>query len=65
MGPEGMGSMTAPIKAQPTAMPGVYTFEVQYGGVWNKPGKWELSFSAKVQGEAQTVHGAVTVSLGS
>ena len=63
MGPMGMAAMTAPIKAIPSATPGIYTFEVANGPVWNKPDKWELSFSAKVQGETQTVHGAVVVTL--
>lgn len=63
MGPMGMGAMTAPIKAMPSTTPGVYTFEVANGPVWNKPDKWELSFSAKVQGEAQTVRGVVVVTL--
>jgi hypothetical protein len=63
MGPIGMAAMTAPIKAMPSATQGVYNFEVANGPVWNKPDKWELSFSAKVQGETQTVHGAVVVSL--
>jgi hypothetical protein len=63
MGPINMAAMTAPIKALPATTPGIYTFEVANGPVWNKPDKWELSFSAKVQGEAQTVHGAVVVTL--
>ena len=63
MGPIGMAAMTAPVKAMPSTTPGVYTFEVANSPVWNKPDKWELSFSAKVQGEAQTVHGAVVVTL--
>ena len=64
MSPEGMGTMTAPIKALPTTTPGTYRFEVQNGSVWKKPGKWALTFSAKVQGEADTVHGSVVVELG-
>jgi len=63
MGPMGMATMTAPIKALPSTVPGVYSFEVANGPVWNKPDRWELSFSAKVQGETQTVHGAVVVTL--
>jgi hypothetical protein len=63
MGPMGMATMTAPIKALPSTTPGVYSFEVANGPVWNKPDKWELSFSAKVQGETRTVHGAVVVML--
>jgi hypothetical protein len=58
-----MAAMTAPIKPMPTSTPGVYAFEVQNGSVWKKADKWELSFSAKVQGETQTVHGAVVVTL--
>lgn len=63
MGPMGMAAMTAPIKAMPSTTPGIYTFVVANGPVWSKPDKWELSFSAKVQGEAQTVRGAVVVML--
>jgi hypothetical protein len=63
MGPIGMAAMTAPIKAVPSSTPGVYSFEVANGPVWKKSDKWELSFSAKVQGESQTVHGAVIVTL--
>jgi hypothetical protein len=43
--------------------PGIYRFEVSNGPVWNKPDNWALSFSAKVQGVAQTVSGSVTVKL--
>jgi len=63
MGPINMAAMMAPIRARPSTTPGVYTFEVANGPLWNMPDKWELSFSAKVQGEAQTVHGAVIVTL--
>jgi hypothetical protein len=63
MGPIGMAAMTAPTKALTSMTPGVYTFEVANGPVWNKPDEWELSFSAKVPGESQTVHGAVIVTL--
>jgi hypothetical protein len=63
MGPIGMAAMTAPIKALPGTTPGVYPFEIANGGVWNKPDKWALSFSAKVQGENATVRGSVIVEL--
>jgi hypothetical protein len=63
MGPEGMAMMSAPIKPLPEQA-GVYRFEVQNGQVWNKPGSWALTFSAKVEGEPQTVRGSVTVRLG-
>jgi hypothetical protein len=64
MGPEGMGDMTAPVKVVPSNTPDIYTLEVDYGSVWKKPGSWKISVSAKVQGEAQTVSGSVTVALG-
>ena len=63
MGPEGMGEMAGTIKALPTTVPGIYRFEVQNGGVWNKPGKWALTFAAKVQGETATVNGSIIVEL--
>jgi Cu(I)/Ag(I) efflux system membrane fusion protein len=63
MGPAGMAAMNAPIKALPATAPGVYPFEIQNGPVWPKPGQWALTFAAKVQGEAATVHGTVTVEL--
>lgn len=63
MGPEGMAMMAAPTKPLPEQA-GIYRFEVDYGAVWSKPGKWALSLTAKVQGEPQTVQGSVTVNLG-
>jgi hypothetical protein len=63
MGPMGMAAMAAPIKALPATMPGVYLFEIQNGTVWTKPDKWALTFAAKVQGEAATVHGSFIVEL--
>ena len=62
MGPVGMAAMTAPVRAMPEKN-GVYQFAVQNGGVWNKPDNWSLSIDAKVQGEPQTVHGALVVKL--
>ena len=63
MGPMGMAGMTAPIKPLGEKPPGTYSFEISNGPVWNKPDNWALSFSAKVQGVAQTVSGSVTVKL--
>ncbi len=63
MGPMGMASMTALIKSLGEKPPGTYSFEVSNGPVWNKPDNWALSFGAKVQGEAQTVTGSLTVAL--
>jgi hypothetical protein len=63
MGPSGMAAHTAPIKALGEKPPGAYRFEIANGQVWNKPDNWGLSFSAKVQGVAQTVSGSLTVKL--
>ena len=59
MGPAGMPTMTAPIKALPSKEPGIYAFEIEPG----MAGAWAISLSAKVQGEAETVHGTVTTDL--
>lgn len=59
MGPNGMADMTAPVQALPPKEPGIYRFEVQRG----MAGKWMLSLSAKVQGEAETVRGGVAIEL--
>ena len=59
MGPDGMKEMTAPVKALPPKEPGVYLFEVEPG----MAGGWMLTLAAKVQGEAETVRGSVTVKL--
>lgn len=58
MGPAGMETMTAPIKALP-AQGGTYSFEVEPG----MTGKWALRLAAKVQGEPGTVRGTVTTDL--
>ena len=63
MGPEQMAAMMAPVKAVPSAQPGVYAFEIQNGMMWKKPGKWALTLAAKVQGEADTVRGTVNLDL--
>ncbi len=60
MGPAGMATMTAPVKALGEAEPGVYRFEIEPG----MAGKHALTISAKVQGEIETVRGTVTVELG-
>ena len=59
MAPDGMKEMTAPVKALPPKEPGVYSFEVEPG----MAGNWMLTLAAKVQGEAETVRGSVTVKL--
>jgi hypothetical protein len=59
MGPAGMADMTAPVQTLPVKDAGIYRFEIQPG----MAGKWMLTLAAKVQGEAETVHGSVTVEL--
>jgi hypothetical protein len=58
MGPTGMATMTAPVKALP-AKGGIYSFEVQPG----MAGTWALHLAAKVQGEPETVRGTLNVDL--
>jgi hypothetical protein len=59
MAPAGMAEMTAPVQAVPAKEAGIYQFEIQPG----MAGKWMLTLAAKVQGEAETVRGSVTVEL--
>lgn len=58
MGPAGMATMTAPVKAMP-AKGGVYSFEVEPG----MTGTWALHLAAKVQGEPETVRGTINADL--
>ena len=59
MGPEGMESMTAPAKLARSNDANLYQLELepQMGG------KWQLSLSAKVQGETETVSGTVPITI--
>ena len=57
MAPDGMASMTAPVKALPSAEPGLYRFEAGP----EMAGKWGLTIGARVQGEQQPVRGTVVV----
>ena len=63
MGPIGMATMTAPVKALPEQPAGTYRFEIQNGAMWKKPDNWALTLDAKVQGEPETVHSSVVVKL--
>ena len=56
MSPEGMETMTSPITPAAGAEPGSYAFKTDLV----MAGRWLLSLSAKVQGEAETVTGKVT-----
>jgi hypothetical protein len=58
MGPTGMPTMLAPVKALP-AKGGMYSFEVEPG----MAGTWALHMAAKVQGEPETVRGTVNADL--
>jgi hypothetical protein len=58
MGPAGMSTMPAPVKALP-AKGGIYSFEVDPG----MAGTWALHLAAKVLGEPETVRGTVDVDL--
>jgi YtkA-like len=59
MGPAGMPTMTAPIKALPAREPGIYQFEIEPG----MAGAWAISLAAKIQGETETVRGTITTDL--
>jgi hypothetical protein len=60
MRPDGMPTMTAPVKAMPAPQPGVYLFQVEAG----MAGNWALQVAAKVQGETETVRATLPVKLG-
>ncbi len=60
MGPDGMPTMTAPVKTRRDSLPGLYIFHIEQGS----PGNWELKLAAKVQGEAETVRATLPVKLG-
>jgi len=55
MTPAGMTDMTGKVTPLSSDQPGVYRFQVETG----MAGKWQLTLSAKVQGETGTVRGTV------
>jgi hypothetical protein len=55
MGPEGMPTMAVPVTAGPTGQPGLYKFQAET----SMAGTWALTFSAKLQGETETVTGSI------
>jgi hypothetical protein len=57
MAPGGMAEMESPVTPLPAKEPGVYAFKT------NLPvaGRYQLSLSAKVQGEPETVTGSVVI----
>ena|SRR5437660_4805753 len=56
MSPEGMETMTSPVTPVKGAEPGTYSFTTALA----MAGRWQLTVSAKVQGEQETVTGKVT-----
>ena len=56
MGPEGMGEMTGKVSPQAAGSAGLYQFRTETG----MEGKWALTLTAKVSGEAATIRGTVT-----
>jgi hypothetical protein len=59
MAPDGMAEMDAPLSLLPAPEPGVYSFKTELP----MAGRWLLSIAAKVQGEAETVVGKMTLKV--
>lgn len=57
MAPDGMAEMVSPLTSLPSSEPGIYSFKTDLP----MAGRWLLSVAAKVQGEAETVVGKVTI----
>ena len=58
MAPDGMAEMQSPVSPLPTKEPGTYAFKTDLP----MAGRYQVSVSAKVQGESETVTGSVVVS---
>ena len=57
MAPDGMAEMESPVEPLPSKEPGVYAFKTDLP----MAGRYQLSLSAKVQGEPETVTGSVVI----
>jgi hypothetical protein len=57
MAPDGMAEMESPVSPLPAKEPGVYAFKTDLP----MAGRYQISLSAKVQGEAETVTGKVVI----
>lgn len=57
MAPDGMAEMESAVEPQPSKEPGVYAFKTDLP----MAGRYQLTLSAKVQGEAETVNGKVVI----
>jgi hypothetical protein len=51
MAPDGMSTMTTPVTAMPSDVPGTYRFSTDL----TMAGGWRFSVAAKVQGETETI----------
>ena len=59
MAPDGMEGMTTPIEAVAADIPGQYQFRAELA----MAGNWRFQIAAKVQGEAETVQGALILGV--
>jgi hypothetical protein len=57
MAPDGMAEMESPVAPLPSKEPGVYAFKTDLP----MAGRYQLTLSAKIQGESETVSGKVIV----
>ncbi len=57
MAPDGMAEMVSAVEPLPSKEPGVYAFKTDLP----MAGRYQLTLSAKVQGEAETVNGKVVI----
>jgi len=57
MAPDGMAEMESPVSPLPSREPGVYAFKTDLP----MAGRYQVTLSAKVQGEPETVTGKVVV----
>ncbi len=59
MAPDGMGDMTGAIEPQGSSGPGAYRFAATF----KMAGQWQLSLTAQVPGQAQSIRGAVVFNV--
>ena len=59
MAPDGMATMASPIAPAPSPSPGFYAFKTDL----TMAGRWQLSVSARVQGEPEPVVGKVVFTV--
>ena len=57
MAPDGMAEMESPVAPLPSKEPGVYAFKTDLP----MAGRYQVTLSAKVQGEPETITGKVIV----